>query len=151
MPSLSIGRIHLSFKGCQVSCFVFTLFRIRFPVSKQGVLIWVCSVSLCPFLWDVRCIWVSTAIHGGRYYILLHPREPSEFYFPRESANQIHLSYIYTYFCNVRRNKVSEFAYQIGHFSGKQRIPDNVSLLVVLRTTVYQKCKQNLGKRYECI
>ena len=36
-----------------------------------------------------------------------------------ESANQIHLSYFYSYFCNAKRNKVSEIAYQIGQLQSK--------------------------------
>ena len=86
--------------GLSVSCFISILFRIWGLVSKQcrpwsdaefcDVLIWVCSVSLCPFVWDTRCIWVNAAIHDGRSYILLHPRESSGMYFLRKSASQLH-------------------------------------------------------------
>ena len=61
---------------------------------------------------------------GDRPYHLTAPPGSVRNYFPRESANQIHLSYIYAHVCNVRRNKVSEFAYQ---FMGIQSIPDNAS------------------------
>ena len=76
-------------------------------------LIWVCSVSL---LWEARYKWFNTV----RFYCISGNHQHV---FPEESANQIHLSYFYSYFCNVKRNKVSEFAYQIGQFTGIQSIP----------------------------
>ena len=138
-----------------MSCFIFILFRIWFPASEQyrplsdtefcGVLIWVCSVSLCHFLWEARCIWVNTAIQFGRSYILLHPRESSGMYFPRESANQIHLSYIYSY---VRRNKVSKFAYQIGQFTGIQSTmrPGIAFSCTIPRSQCGQRFTRNLNR-----
>ena len=34
MPSVSIGRVYFTFKGCQVYFFIFSLFLIEIPVSK---------------------------------------------------------------------------------------------------------------------
>ena len=118
MPSLSTGRLHLSFKGCQVSCFILILFRI-FPVRK------LCSSAasdlglLCfpvSILWDARYIWFNTV----RFYCISGNHRHV---FPDKSANQHQLSYFYSYFCNAKRNKASEFAYQIGQFTGIQSIP----------------------------
>ena len=58
-------------------------------------------------LWDARYILFNTV----RFYCISGNHRHV---FPEESANQIHLNYFYSYFCNVKRNKISEFAYQIG-------------------------------------
>ena len=79
-------------------------------------LIWVCSVFLCPFFWNARYIWFNTI----KFYCTSRNHRHV---FPEESANQIHLSYFYSYFCNGKRNRVSKFAYQISQFTGIQSIP----------------------------
>ena len=44
-PSLLIGQVHFSFKGCLVYVFIFILFLIEIPVCKQ-CRPWVCTVCL---------------------------------------------------------------------------------------------------------
>ena len=75
MPSLSIGRLHLSLNGCQVSCFILILFQIYFllancvvsdqtPRSATSYLGLLCfPMSL---LSDARYIWFNTV----RFYCI---------------------------------------------------------------------------------
>ena len=101
---LDVSTCHLMVTICL--CFILILFRLSFPVSKP--------MSL---LWGARYICFNTA----RFFFCISGNH--QHVFPEESANQIHLSYFYSYFCNAKRNKVSEFAYQIGQFTGIQSKP----------------------------
>ena len=83
----------------------------RSAVSDLGLLCFPMSL-----LWDARYIWFNTV----RFYCISGNHRHV---FPEASANQIHLSYFYSYFCNAKRNKASEFAYQIGQFTGIQSNP----------------------------
>ena len=157
-PYLPSG-IHLSFKGCQVSCVIVILFRKRFPVSKQcklwsdaefgGVLIWVCSgsalVPYAPVYGAPDAYWLIQRFTMGDHTFYCISRKSPGMFFPRVSSNQIHLSYIYSDFCNVRRNKVSEFTYirlvsSRGYKASPTMHPLGMHLVVrshVLRTMVY--------------
>ena len=99
MQSLSIGRLHLSFKGCQVSYFILVLFRILFPVSKPCISAASDLGLLCfpvSLLWDVRYIWFNTVsfhcICGNHRHV----------FFSDKSANQLQL-FIFTHIFAVRK------------------------------------------------
>ena len=50
-------------RGLWCTFFIFIIFLIEIPVSKQcrrRVLIWVCTVCLCPKTWDATLIWVNS-------------------------------------------------------------------------------------------
>ena len=108
MPSISIG-LHLSLwtARCLVSfCFYFEYNFLyancvdpyqtpRSEASDLGPLCFPMSL-----LWDTRNIWFNTV----RFYC---NSGNHRHVFPEESANQIHLNYFYSYFCNAKRNKNS--------------------------------------------
>ena len=50
IPLLSIGPVHIRFKGCWMVFFIFSQILIVKSLNKQWMrrLIWVCTVCLCP-------------------------------------------------------------------------------------------------------
>ena len=70
----------------------------------------------------ISLFWTVGTYALVQFYFIASPVITGMF-FPEESDNQLHLSYFYSYFYNAKRNKVSEFAYQIGQFTGIQGIP----------------------------
>ena len=112
---LDDSTCHLWAARCLVSFWFY--FEYNFLSANCVVLrrlIWVCfPMSL---LWDARYIW----FHTVRFYCISGNHRHD---FPDKTANQLQLSYFYSYFCNAKMNKASEFAYQIGQFTGIQSIP----------------------------
>ena len=64
------------------------------------------------FLRETRTINITMYDHVMGH-CLCYPWEYLSLYFTAKSAIQIHLSFFYSYFCNVKQNKVS---YKIGQF-----------------------------------